>query len=104
MNNTKPMRWFYVSYNGVEVLPAESNDPFFIGKLKSPRTVMGHLAFWHEGFPSMLFLCEELIPAKCLIKVENIVLTLIYEFSNEEDYADFVAGGDMDGAINNLLQ
>lgn len=103
MNNTKPMRWFYVSYNGVEVLP-KVEEQYLVFKQKTPRTVMGHLAFWHEGFPSMLFLCHDLIPAKCLIKVENIVLTLIYEFSNEEDYADFVAGGDMDGAINNLLQ
>jgi len=74
-------RYFYLSYNGEN--PADG------------KTVIGHLAFDHpSGFPSMLYICEQLVPSKSRVPITNVVITYLYEFFTEDDFNDFITGYD----------
>lgn len=85
----KRIRYFYVSYNGVN--PVDN------------KSVIGHLAFNHQGFPSMLYICEQLIPGRSKCPIKDIVLLAFNEFTSESDFDEFILGYDMNDVIKDIL-
>ena len=101
-------RWFYISYNGEKEVPAKD---FYFGADTTRRvntaTVIGHLAFSHLGFPSLLYITEQLVPDHCKKRgtpvPTNIVLTFFHEFATEQDFDDFTVGRGMGDQLDSLI-
>lgn len=92
-------RFFFVSYNGVEEVPAYTPE----GLTFRQKTVIGHLAFSSQGFPSMLFITEQLIPERSKVKVTDVVITLFHEFNSEQDFDDFTVGRNMNDQLDGII-
>lgn len=89
----KEVRFFFIAYNGVDKLTG--------------KTVLGHLAFSSQGFPSLLWITEQLVPGQSKLSgnyLTDVVILSIYEFKSEEDFNDFCLGWDAMDNVNNFLQ
>lgn len=82
-------RFFFVSYNGVN--PEDG------------KTVIGHLAFNSQGYPSMLFITEQLIPERSKVKITDIVITYLHEFATEQDFDEFTVGRNMNDQLGDII-
>lgn len=91
---TKPTtpreRFFYISYNGLN--PEDG------------KTVIGHLAFSHMGFPSLLYLTEVLVQGQSKLPLTDVVLSFFFEFQSEEDFDEFTIGRNMNDQLDNFKQ
>lgn len=99
VKNKESERFFFVSYNGVEEVPAYTPE----GLTFRQKTVIGHLAFSSQGFPSMLFITEQLIPERSKVKVTDVVITLFHEFKSEQDFDDFTVGRNMNDQLDGII-
>lgn len=82
-------RYFFVSYNAEAVV--------------DKKTVLGHLAFWIQGFPSLLYITEQLIPEKANNKCCNVVITYLHEFKDFDEYFAFCEGYEAGGELKGLI-
>lgn len=110
VENKPRERFFYISYNGETEVPAK--DFMFSGSERigmfNTKTVIGHLAFSHIGFPSLLYITEQLVQDHCKKRSApqptNIVLTYFYEFATEQDFDDFTVGRGMGDQLDDLIR
>lgn len=82
-------RYFFVTYNGQSTV---DNKP-----------VVGHLAFWLDGFPSLLWITEQLIPEKAHNKCCNVLIMFLHEFKNFGEYFAFCEGHEAGGELKGLI-
>ena len=87
---SKPIRYFFITYIGIIA--------------DDGRNVQGHLAFNSQGFPSLVFITEQLIPEKSDVKILYPVITYLFEFKNEEDFDDFTLGRDMGDELGDRIR
>lgn len=87
--NKSSERYFYVSYNGIDI--------------SDNKTIIGHLSFAHKGFPSMLYITEQLIPNYIKRPITDIVMLSFIEFNNESDFDEFTTGRDMGSQLGDLI-
>lgn len=85
-----PVRYFFISYNGM----CPTDD----------KAVIGHLAFTSNGYPSLLFITEILVPKQSTIKITNVVIMQLKEFDTEQDFNDFTIGYDAINQLDNFLK
>lgn len=86
----KTERFFFVNYNGMN--PEDG------------KTVIGHLAFSHLGYPSLLYIAEVLIPQQSKVKITDVVLSPIQEFANQQDFDEFTTGRDMGSQLDENIR
>lgn len=89
VKQTSTERFFFVSYNGLN--PEDG------------KTVIGHLAFSHQGYPSLLYITEVLIPQQSKVKITDTVITLLHELDNQQDFDEFTTGRDMGSQLGDKI-
>lgn len=93
MNDESPieLRFFFISYTGDSTTMRGG--------------IVGHLAFdYPNGFPSMTYICDVVVPKKCRNPISNVVITNLFEFKSQQDFDDFVSGHDLNNQINDILK
>lgn len=86
VENKKGERFFFVAYSGI-------NE-------NSPMEYRGNLAFSFMGMPSFIYMTEDLLPRKSVVKLVGIVIMQFYEFKSEADFDEFTTGRDMADDLN----
>lgn len=89
VDKQKGERFFFVAYSGI-------NE-------NSPMEYRGNLAFSFMGMPSFIFMTEDLLPRKSVVKLGGIVIMQFYEFKSEADFDEFTTGRDMGEQLGGII-